>query len=69
MKSGQTKDELCRKELKKQNTTRIYNIGAVEVLEEKEREIGLKSVSEAIIAENTDEKHQTTDFGSTTNPK
>lgn len=68
MKSGQTKDELCRKELKKQNT-RIYNIGAVEVLEEKEREIGLKSVSEAIIAENTDEKHQTTDFGSTTNPK
>lgn len=48
---------------------RIYNIGIVEVLKEDETENGPKTVIEDIMAENTDEKHQTTDFGSTVNPK
>lgn len=46
---------------------RIYTIGTTEALEEEERQNGPKTIFEEVVTENTDKKHQITDFGSTVN--
>lgn len=40
----------------------MYDLGAVEALEEEERQKGPKTIYEGIVTENTYEKHQITDF-------
>lgn len=47
----------------------MYNMCAIEVMEEEERENGPKPIFEEIMAENTDKKYQTTDFRSIIKPK